>query len=60
MQTITTIAELEAIYGIANLASTGKVADHVTDAYGRIIEAAPFCALATVGPFFEGQIALRP
>jgi PPOX class probable FMN-dependent enzyme len=50
MQMIETVAELEAIYGVPVLASTGKVADHVTDEYGRIIEAAPFCALATVGP----------
>jgi len=50
---IGTIAELEAIYGpLAEVgeASTAKVADHVTPEYHRFIEAAPFLALATVGP----------
>lgn len=46
-------AELEAIYGALDAiapASTVKVADHVTPGYRRFIEAAPFVALATVGP----------
>ncbi|MXP65721.1 pyridoxamine 5'-phosphate oxidase family protein [Roseomonas sp. M0104] len=53
MAVIRTIEELEAIYGALDAvgeASTGKVADHVTPEYRRIIEAAPFVALATVGP----------
>jgi uncharacterized protein len=47
---ITTIAELEALYGTPNAASTRKVTPHITPDYARIIEAARFCALATVGP----------
>lgn len=46
-------AELEVIYGALGEiapASTAKVAGHVTDGYRRFIEAAPFLALATVGP----------
>ncbi len=53
MTVITSIAELEAIYGSLEAigeASTAKVADHVTRAYARFIAAAPFLALATVGP----------
>ena len=50
MATIGTLAELEALYGAPNLASTAKVTDHVTPHYRTIIEASPFVALATVGP----------
>ncbi len=53
MAVITSIAELEAIYGSLETigeASMAKVADHVTPAYARFIAAAPFLALATVGP----------
>ena len=53
MTIVTSVAELEAIYGSLDSvgeASTAKVADHVTPLYRRFIEAAPFCALATVGP----------
>ena len=53
MAVIGSIAELEAIYGpLAEVgeASTAKVADHVTPSYARFIAAAPFVALATVGP----------
>ena len=53
MAAITTLAELERIYGGAGAvgeASTAKVADHVTADYRRFIEAAPFLALATSGP----------
>ncbi len=47
---ITTIEELNQIYGEPVLASTAKVADRVTPLYRKLIEAAPFCALATAGP----------
>ena len=50
---ITSTAELEAIYGdlgAVGEASTAKVANHVTPHYRRYLEAAPFCALATIGP----------
>ncbi|PWC26880.1 pyridoxamine 5'-phosphate oxidase family protein [Teichococcus aestuarii] len=53
MAIIRTIEALEQLYGGAAAvgeASTAKVADHVTPEYRRIIEAAPFLALATVGP----------
>lgn len=50
---ISTIAELEQIYGgngAVGEASTAKVADHITPHYRQYLEAAPFAALATVGP----------
>jgi len=50
MTIITSIAELEAIYGISNEASTVKVSDRVTLQYRALIEASPFAALATSGP----------
>lgn len=50
MSRIETLAELEALYGAPKPAALRKVADHVTPAYRRLIEAAPFLALATAGP----------
>jgi PPOX class probable FMN-dependent enzyme len=50
MTVITTVEELEAIYGVTNDASTVKVADHITPLYRVFIEKAPFAALATIGP----------
>lgn len=50
MSVITTVGQLEAIYGVTNDASTVKVADHVTPLYRTFIEKAPFAALATIGP----------
>jgi hypothetical protein len=50
MSVITTVEELEAIYGATNDASTVKVTDHVTPLYRIFIEKAPFAALATIGP----------
>ncbi|WP_417689715.1 pyridoxamine 5'-phosphate oxidase family protein [Roseibium sp.] len=47
---ITSITELEAIYGTPALTSTAKVADRLTPEYRRLIENSPFCALATCGP----------
>lgn len=47
---VSTIAELEALYAIPNLASTAKVASHITPQYRRYIEASPFAVLATTGP----------
>ncbi|MFC0241788.1 pyridoxamine 5'-phosphate oxidase family protein [Rhodopseudomonas telluris] len=47
---ITSVAELEALYGAPNDASTEKVANHITSAYRTLIERSPFAALATVGP----------
>jgi PPOX class probable FMN-dependent enzyme len=50
MSIIATVAELEAIYGQPNDASTVKVAHRVTPEYRRLIEVSPFAALATSGP----------
>jgi PPOX class probable FMN-dependent enzyme len=50
MSIVTTIDELEAIYGETGMASTAKVADHVTPHYRIMIEKSPFVALATSGP----------
>ncbi len=50
MRTIDTIEALEALYGTPGPASTVKVADRITPQYGAFIDAAPFAALATVGP----------
>ena len=50
MSIVTDVAQLEAIYGEPNDASTVKVTDHVTAEYHALIEASPFAALATVGP----------
>ncbi len=49
MTTITTIAELDALYKGIALASTVKVAHHITAHYGALIEASPFLTLATAG-----------
>ncbi|MEO0386811.1 MAG: pyridoxamine 5'-phosphate oxidase family protein [Pseudomonadota bacterium] len=51
MAVLTSQAALDAIYDAApSAASTEKVATALTPAYRAWIEAAPFCALATVGP----------
>src|SRR5688572_18725863 len=50
MATIRTVAELEAVYGVAGETSVVKVASWVTPQYRRLIRASPFVALATVGP----------
>jgi len=50
MTVVTTIEQLEAIYGFPNDASTVKVADRVTQPYRTLIEKSPFAALATCGP----------
>src|SRR6267154_43281 len=48
--TLTTIAELEALYGRPAEAATVKEVARITPHYRAYIEAAPFCALATSGP----------
>src|SRR5262249_37240709 len=50
MTVISTVEQLEAIYGFPNDASTVKVADRVTPPYRILIEKSPFAALATSGP----------
>src|ERR1700736_1199484 len=47
---VSTIEQLEAIYGFPNDASTVKVADRVTPAYRALMDQSPFAALATCGP----------
>jgi PPOX class probable FMN-dependent enzyme len=50
MSRITTIAELESLYGIPSEASIVKEVDHLTAHYRAYVQAAPFVALATSGP----------
>jgi predicted pyridoxine 5'-phosphate oxidase superfamily flavin-nucleotide-binding protein len=50
MSTVTSIAELEALDGQPNEASTAKEIDHITPNYRTYIEASPFASLATCGP----------
>lgn len=50
MSTITSIEDLEALYGRPGEASLVKEADRLTPEYRQFIEAAPFVALATSGP----------
>lgn len=47
---ITSIAELERHYGIPAETALAKVKDRLTAGYRTLIEASPFCVLATVGP----------
>ncbi len=48
--TITSLPELEALYGEVNKASLLKEADRIVPEYRALIEASPFAALATRGP----------
>jgi PPOX class probable FMN-dependent enzyme len=49
--TITTMAELEALYNEPpHGPAVAKEIDHINDSYRKLIEAAPFFALATCGP----------
>lgn len=57
MTTVTTIEQLEAIYGIPAEASLVKETDRVTPDYARYIEASPFAVLATSG---EGGLDCSP
>jgi PPOX class probable FMN-dependent enzyme len=50
MQTITSVAALEALYGDPAPPAVRKVTPHITAHYGAFIEASPFVALATNGP----------
>jgi uncharacterized protein len=50
MTTITTIEQLEAIYGFPGETSLVKVAPRITESYRRLIEVSPFAAVATCGP----------
>jgi PPOX class probable FMN-dependent enzyme len=48
--TVTSIEQLEAIYGQPAGAAVWKEVDHITKEYRAFIEAAPFFALSTCGP----------
>lgn len=50
MTIISTVEQLEALYGLPNEASTVKEVDRITSQYRALIEASPFVALATSGP----------
>jgi PPOX class probable FMN-dependent enzyme len=50
LHTITSLRELEALYGEVNRASLLKETDRLVPEYRALIEAAPFAALATSGP----------
>jgi len=47
---ITSVAELQALYGAPVEASLVKEVDFITPEYRRFIEGSPFIALATSGP----------
>jgi uncharacterized protein len=47
---ITTMAQLESLYGETHPPSIAKETDRITSAYRALIEAAPFFALASSGP----------
>src|SRR3982751_3657046 len=47
---ITSIEQLEALYGLPQGAAVWKEIDHISAEYRAFIEAAPFFVLATVGP----------
>ncbi|WP_375571501.1 pyridoxamine 5'-phosphate oxidase family protein [Ahrensia marina] len=47
---IDSIEALEALYGTPVAAATVKVSSVITPEYRALIQASPFCALATVGP----------
>jgi uncharacterized protein len=47
---ITTMEQLQSLYGEKMGASIIKEIDHINEGYRKLIEAAPFVAVATVGP----------
>src|SRR5688572_16587756 len=47
---ITTIEQLEALYGLPGETSTVKEVDRVTPHYRAFVDASPFAVLATCGP----------
>jgi PPOX class probable FMN-dependent enzyme len=50
MSIITTVEELEALYGVPGETSLVKELDRIIPEYAAFIEASPFVALATCGP----------
>ena len=51
---ITSLEQLEALYGEPVIGSILKEIPIINDAYRALIEASPFCVLATSGP--EGLV----
>ncbi len=47
---VTTLEQLETLYGAKNPNSIVKEIDHINNGYRKLIEAAPFVAVATAGP----------
>ena len=47
---ITTLTELEALYGLPAGPAVIKEVDYITELYGKFIEKAPFVVIATYGP----------
>ncbi|MGH6682393.1 MAG: pyridoxamine 5'-phosphate oxidase family protein [Pseudolabrys sp.] len=47
---VTTMEQLDALYGEKNPNSIAKEIDHLSDGYRKLIEAAPFVAIATGSP----------
>ena len=47
---VTTMEQLESLYGERLPTSIVKEIDHINDSYRKLIEAAPFVAIATSGP----------
>ena len=47
---ITSIEQLEALYGQPYGPAVAKEIDHIAPSYRKLIEAAPFVAVATAGP----------
>ncbi len=47
---VTTMEQLQALYGEKMPAAVIKEIDHINDSYRKLIEAAPFVAVATSGP----------
>jgi hypothetical protein len=47
---VTTMAQLEALYGEKMPAAVIKEIDHINGSYRKLIEAAPFVTVATAGP----------
>ncbi len=50
MSIITSVEQLEALYGVAQETSTAKEVDYITPHYGAFIAASPFVILGTAGP----------
>ncbi len=50
MTAITTVEQLEALYGSPRLTATVKETDRITPHYRAMIDASPFAVLATSGP----------